>query len=66
MLPLRNLTLRGSYVGTLAEMHELLALAQTRQIHTVPLTVRPLADINDVLNDLRQGRVIGRVVAAVD
>jgi D-arabinose 1-dehydrogenase-like Zn-dependent alcohol dehydrogenase len=65
LLPLRNLTLQGSYVGTLAQMHELLALAQTQPIASVPLSVRPMHEINEVLTALREGRVVGRVVAAV-
>ena len=63
LLPSRNVTLRGSYVGTLAEMHELLALARAGKVAGVPLFPRPMADINEALDELAAGRVQGRIVA---
>ena len=62
MLPSRNLTLRGSYVGSLEDLHALLALARDKKLAPIPLTTRPLADINAILDDLRKHRVVGRVV----
>jgi D-arabinose 1-dehydrogenase-like Zn-dependent alcohol dehydrogenase len=62
MLPMRNLTLRGSYVGTLEEMEELLALAQDKDVLRVPITTRSMADANSALEDLAAGRVSGRIV----
>ncbi len=61
-LPSRNLTLRGSYVGSLAEMRELLDLVKRDSLLRVPLTSIPLDDINQALDDLGAGRVQGRVV----
>ena len=37
MFPLRELTITGSYVGTLAEAHELIALAQARKDAPIPI-----------------------------
>ena len=62
LLPSRNLTLRGSYVGTLAEMHELLALQHRRSILPPPIEARTLDDLNAVLDDLARGAVRGRIV----
>lgn len=61
LIPLRALTLRGSYVGSLDELRELLALAQTDapQVHVV---TRPLAGAQQALDALRDGTVIGRSV----
>ena len=60
--PLRAMTVQGSYVGSLPEMAELLDLVRHKGIPSVPLATRPLAEVNAALNDLRAGKVVGRVV----
>ena len=62
LLPLRQLTLKGSYVGSLAELKELVAHMQEQRVTTVPITRRPMAEVNAILHDLEGGRVLGRVV----
>jgi D-arabinose 1-dehydrogenase-like Zn-dependent alcohol dehydrogenase len=62
MLPLRAISLIGSYVGTLAEARELLDLVRTGQVTPIPLVHRPLAEAEQALQDLRAGRVTGRQV----
>ena len=61
-LPLRPLTLQGSYVGTLDELRELVALMKGASLHAIPITRRPLAEADLALQELRAGRVIGRTV----
>jgi propanol-preferring alcohol dehydrogenase len=61
-IPMRPLTLQGSYVGTLAELKELVALARDGKIAPIPVTRRPLAEANAALQDLIHGRVVGRTV----
>lgn len=63
LLPMRNLTLRGSYVGSLSEFHELLALLRQPGVGHVPVQTAPMARINDLFSDIQQGRVHGRVLA---
>ena len=63
-LPMRALTLRGSYVGSHAEMAELLALVNRKGLPPVPITTRPLDEVSAALADLHAGRVVGRVVLA--
>lgn len=63
-LPMRALTLRGSYVGSHSEMAELLALVNQKGLPPVPIATRPLDEVSTALADLRAGRVIGRVVLA--
>lgn len=63
-LPMRALTLRGSYVGSHSEMAELLALVNQKGLPPVPITTRPLDEVSTALADLRAGRVVGRVVLA--
>jgi propanol-preferring alcohol dehydrogenase len=40
----------------------LLEIAKAKKIPQVPTTTRPLDEANAALDDLRQGRVIGRQV----
>ena len=62
MVALKAVTVQGSYVGSLDELRELLALAQDGALPALPLIERPLAQADDALTDLRAGRVRGRVV----
>jgi D-arabinose 1-dehydrogenase-like Zn-dependent alcohol dehydrogenase len=61
-IPMRALTVQGSYVGSLPEMAELIELVKRTGLPPVPVATRPLAEVNAALADLRAGKVIGRVV----
>lgn len=61
-LPLRQLTFKGSFTGTLDELKELVALVKAGRIPPIPVQDRPIGEVNAVLDELRQGRVAGRVV----
>ena len=60
--PLRSLTVQGSYVGSLAEMHELMHLAEDGRAPSIPVETRPLTAAQAALDDLRAGRAVGRIV----
>lgn len=60
--PMKAMTIQGSYVGSLPDMKELLDLVSRTGAPPVPLRERPLDEVNEALNDLRAGKVIGRVV----
>jgi D-arabinose 1-dehydrogenase-like Zn-dependent alcohol dehydrogenase len=60
--PMRAVTLRGSYVGSLTEMAELLDLIRRTGLPKIPVATRPLNEVNAALDDLRAGKVVGRVV----
>jgi D-arabinose 1-dehydrogenase-like Zn-dependent alcohol dehydrogenase len=60
--PMRALTIQGSYVGSLPEMKELLELVRRTGSPPVPIGTRPLVEVNEALNDLRAGKIVGRVV----
>ena len=64
LLPLRGISIVGSYVGSLGELNELVALANTGKGPTIPLERRPLADVQTALTNLREGSVAGRIVLA--
>jgi D-arabinose 1-dehydrogenase-like Zn-dependent alcohol dehydrogenase len=61
-LPLRAVGVIGVFVGTLPEFRELLALAREGRIKPMPIETRPLLAAQQSLNDLRAGRIRGRVV----
>ena len=61
-VPPRQLVLRGSYVGTLPEMHALMDLVRAGKVPPIPTTPRPLAEANAAVDDLERGRVVGRYV----
>ncbi|MGE0253720.1 MAG: alcohol dehydrogenase [Alphaproteobacteria bacterium] len=63
-LPLRAISVIGSFTGSLAEMKALLAVMKTGRVAPLPVDARPLAAVNDALTDLRAGRVSGRIVLA--
>jgi len=60
--PLRAMAIRGSYVGSLPEMKELLDLVRAKGLPPVPLKTRRLDEVGGVLDELRAGKVVGRVV----
>ena len=61
-IPMRALTIQGSYVGSVPEMAELMELVKCKGLPDVPVSTRPLKDVNAVHNELRAGKVTGRVV----
>jgi D-arabinose 1-dehydrogenase-like Zn-dependent alcohol dehydrogenase len=64
MFPLKVITIEGTFVGTLAEAREMLDLARAGTPPAVPIAERPLGEAQRTLDDLRAGRVLGRVVLA--
>jgi D-arabinose 1-dehydrogenase-like Zn-dependent alcohol dehydrogenase len=61
-IPMRAIAIRGSYVGNLAELKELVALVREKRIPPIPITRRPLGEAAAALSDLGQGKVVGRTV----
>ena len=62
MFPIRALTIGGSYVGSLAEAEAMMAPVRAGHIDPIPVKEAPLSAANQVLEDLKAGKVIGRVV----
>jgi D-arabinose 1-dehydrogenase-like Zn-dependent alcohol dehydrogenase len=62
MVAMKAVSVLGSYVGTLQDLRELMALAQDGTLPALAVSERPLAQAAEALDDLRQGRVRGRVV----
>ena len=62
LLPMRAITVQGSYTGSLAEMKELLSLVASGKVAPVPVHEHRLSEANAVLEELKAGRVVGRAV----
>ncbi|MEH6753390.1 MAG: alcohol dehydrogenase [Alphaproteobacteria bacterium] len=65
-LPTRDIALRGSYVGNLGEMHELMALVKAGKVDPIPVASRPMSQVTETLKDLEEGRIVGRMVVVPD
>jgi alcohol dehydrogenase len=64
MFPLKAMTIEGTTTGTLAEARELIDLVHAKNIAPPPIAERPLAQAQATLDDLRAGKIVGRVVLA--
>src|SRR5689334_5115587 len=62
LIPIKAVTIQGSYVGNLRETRELLDLVRAHKIPPIPVTPMPLAKANDALLDLQKGKLVGRAV----
>ncbi len=62
MIAMKAVRVLGSYVGSLAEMQELMAIARSGVLPDLPLTLQPLASATQALDDLRAGRIRGRTI----
>jgi alcohol dehydrogenase/propanol-preferring alcohol dehydrogenase len=62
LIPIKAITIQGSYVGNLRETQELLDLVRTKKIAPIPVTSMPLAKANEALVDLQKGRLVGRAI----
>jgi D-arabinose 1-dehydrogenase-like Zn-dependent alcohol dehydrogenase len=62
MVSMKAVSVIGSYVGSLQEMQELMALARSGVLPGLPLTTTPLAQATQALEDLRAGRIRGRTI----
>ena len=59
---LRTIVIRGSYVGNLAELKELIGYLREGKIGTLPVEEIAMAEVNTALDRLRAGQVKGRLV----
>ncbi len=62
LMPIRALTVQGSYVGTVKDLRALVQLAQSGAVKPLPVTMVAQRDANEALMRLRDGKVTGRLV----
>jgi D-arabinose 1-dehydrogenase-like Zn-dependent alcohol dehydrogenase len=58
----RAIGIVGSYVGNLQELKEVVALAKKKKLKPAPVETRPASETNAALEDLKAGKVLGRIV----
>lgn len=63
---LKNLTIRGSYTGSLIELRELIDLVRVRRLESIPVATYPLGHAAQLLEDVREGKIVGRAVLTPD
>ncbi|MBS0529487.1 MAG: alcohol dehydrogenase catalytic domain-containing protein [Proteobacteria bacterium] len=62
LIPIKAITIQGSYVGNLRETEEVLDLVRTRKVPPIPVTPLPLSAANQALLDLQKGKLVGRAI----
>jgi D-arabinose 1-dehydrogenase-like Zn-dependent alcohol dehydrogenase len=58
----RAMTVSGSYVGDLAELKAVVALARKKKLKPMPVETRAASEVNRTLEELKAGHILGRVV----
>ncbi len=61
-LAMRMLSVQGSFVGTPADLRDVVALARTGALAALPVETVPMAQVDAALGRLRRGQVGGRLV----
>ena len=62
LIPIRAMTIQGSYTGSLKELNELIKLVRNRPLPLVPTKTTALDCAQHVIADIKAGKVIGRTV----
>jgi len=64
--PFRAISIGGSMTGSLEDTKEMLEIVKAGNINPIPIEFRDMSAASDTLDDLREGRIIGRVVLTND
>jgi propanol-preferring alcohol dehydrogenase len=62
LIPIKAVTIEGNYTGSLGELRELLDLVRAGLVPPIPIGRRKMTTATETLEDLRNGRIVGRVV----
>jgi len=62
LIPVKAVTIMGSYVGSLQEFGELMELAVNGKVPALPTQTHELEQATNLLDQLEEGKVIGRAV----
>jgi len=62
---LQAVTVRGSHLGSVAELKSVIALARQGKIGPIPIETRPVREVSRTLDELKSGLIVGRVVAFI-
>lgn len=62
LLAIKAVTIQGSYVGSLPELHELVELVAEKRLELIPVHTCGMNALGDALRALEAGQVVGRMV----
>ena len=62
VVALKNLTIRGSYTGGLAELRELIEIVRSKKLKSIPVQTYSLDAADDILAKVKKGEITGRAV----
>ncbi|MBC7154620.1 MAG: alcohol dehydrogenase catalytic domain-containing protein [Rhodobacteraceae bacterium] len=62
LIPVKAVSIMGSYVGSLSEFAELMELAKAGKVAALPTQTVALEEAETVLNRLEEGKIVGRAV----
>lgn len=62
LLAIKAVTIQGSYVGSLPELHELVELVASRKLELIPVHTCNMNALGSALRALEAGQVVGRMV----
>jgi D-arabinose 1-dehydrogenase-like Zn-dependent alcohol dehydrogenase len=65
-LPQKAMTVRGSHVGNSPQLRKLIDMVRDGKVKQMPIECRQLSGINQAVEDLKKGRVTGRIVFQPD
>ena len=65
-IPLRAISIVGSLTGSLSEAKDVMRLAKAGKIDPIPIEERSLDKAMETIADLKNGKIIGRVVLTPD
>ena len=62
LIAMQAKTIEGSNVGSLEDFSELVSLTRDGKVPPIPVSVRPASEATEVIDALRNGRILGRGV----
>ena len=66
LMPIKALTIQGSYVGNVKELRALIDIAKKGLIPAIPVENTPQRNADAVLHRLKDGKITGRVVLVAE
>ena len=61
----RAISILGSYVGNVGDLKDVVDLARKGKLAPIPIEKRPLSEVSLALDELKAGKIVGRVVVEV-
>ena len=66
LIPIMERGIQGSYTGSPGDMKELMELVRSGKIDPIPVEKRPACEANQTLDDLKNGKILGRAALMHD